>query len=1425
MKKHTSTKLLSIATLLMLLVLAMPSQAQENNGEGNPSDGDDSAIQSKQTADPASKLTKKNGFYVINGATDYVAFRQLVATGNPYANAILEKDIAVTSAIGTGDIQFHYRGTFDGQGHTIEMKNLTSNTDDKPCGLFQYTEPGCIIKNLKVKGTIASSKAKHIGSLIGCATGTKIENCICTDTIKYDGDGCVGGLVGISYGESFFENCAFIGKIDAPNAKSCYGFVGENVHMVSLKSNYVAAIFKVGSTAKTGQFMNVARENSQTILNNYACHEVISENPDDAKKVVDAPNGFAETVKIKGKDVIAVKSVSPQDVTGGQLCLDLNVKGRNGVVWYQDYGFPYPIKRSSGMVAVKTDNGILTEPECKNHSYNDHICQNCGAIEDDNKIEPLQKSTNVISGKDITIGYLRYRYNKYKGMDTAELLGYSGDINAVHIPETINVDGEVYRVDYVAQEAFKDCKMEYLYIGKNVDNIDDNSFNGCKNLKNIHIADTTIITKMGLDSKDKTMFVFNQELFFDSPLEKLYVGRNLRWNHDSGCDAPFEDRDDLATIMFGPRVTLVGNSETSGNPRAGTNPEPFENCNGIKQVYFMGDDECLKDNNRLLIGCYDGMENAPKYYVNRTFEEKDEFIGYIRMSDTVFGDAIFNDTEEIIYGPYCKKIIDNSFSRANGAIAEPKYVDFTNAFNLEEICDFAFQDCNIAYFKGTFENTKLKRIGKKAFYDCDNLKNIVIPGTVTKIDEAAFKDIDGISMSFKYADAPLKIGEGAFFDNEDSFASIYYGRNLEYENGCPFKAGKELGTIVIAPEITELPEGLFSNIPKLGALTFVPSDAPLTIKGKIGNVFSFSDGITSMYINRKFKDRVDDWGSTITTTLRDLTFGNSVEKVSDNFRQFTNLQTVLFGEKVKTIAENTFQKCKALKTVFAMGDITIENNAFAECTSLSDVFLMGKDLQVGENAFGGCSNIKQVVVGLTKDPESSDGDASAFHDDVYKNANFSCAGDTQHNKVTFKEEPWRSFQTRGTLFVSKDYEYGFSYNEGEYEHARLDHHFDNGKYEMVYLPFEMDSYFFGADAEIYKLDNYATEGGNEDANFLEIMDDNDRYCISNVYFKKQDIAEKKKLYSGIYIVKTEHNIESLESHPNLFEGSTITVMNKAREYGWGAINKSAIVANNYKKALDRDYIFSYREGIIQRNGKDEIPDGIAFYPMSPLNKEYVFNIVDYDRNVIMSSKTDLVFNKFLEGYSSFYDADHTYIAPEWCEIYVVTESNPDGSLVLEKIEDRIIKKGQAVLVKSSTEITDDLTEYLTYTTMETTDPLYNVNMLRGVSVDTPANELSADGFVYVLSCNSNMQNTGFYKLSGDRTMPAGKAYIPPYLVNTADLAKACLFIFNENTITGIEHAAENAGADNSIYDLMGRSLRSAGFKGIYIINGKKVVVK
>ena len=87
-------------------------------------------------------------------------------------------------------------------------------------------------------------------------------------------------------------------------------------------------------------------------------------------------------------------------------------------------------------------------------------------------------------------------------------------------------------------------------------------------------------------------------------------------------------------------------------------------------------------------------------------------------------------------------------------------------------------------------------------------------------------------------------------------------------------------------------------------------------------------------------------------------------------------------------------------------------------------------------------------------------------------------------------------------------------------------------------------------------------------------------------------------------------------------------------------------------------------------------------------------------------------------------------------------------------------------------------------------------------------------------------NIGFYKLTADHTLGAKKAYletetdITPSSSNNAPI----LLVFNNNSVTEIANVTKDSSEEKIYYNLNGMRVNNPT-KGIYIVNGKKVVIK
>ena len=110
---------------------------------------------------------------------------------------------------------------------------------------------------------------------------------------------------------------------------------------------------------------------------------------------------------------------------------------------------------------------------------------------------------------------------------------------------------------------------------------------------------------------------------------------------------------------------------------------------------------------------------------------------------------------------------------------------------------------------------------------------------------------------------------------------------------------------------------------------------------------------------------------------------------------------------------------------------------------------------------------------------------------------------------------------------------------------------------------------------------------------------------------------------------------------------------------------------------------------------------------------------------------------------------------------------------------------------------------------------FNGNSLKGVA--TAAGLTAANpSTTYVL--NNGTQGVGFYRLQSGKTLGVGKAYL------TYSGSSAPSFLGFDET-TGIK-AIDNGQLtiDNEVYDLQGRRVTQPT-KGLYIVNGKKVIIK
>lgn len=167
--------------------------------------------------------------------------------------------------------------------------------------------------------------------------------------------------------------------------------------------------------------------------------------------------------------------------------------------------------------------------------------------------------------------------------------------------------------------------------------------------------------------------------------------------------------------------------------------------------------------------------------------------------------------------------------------------------------------------------------------------------------------------------------------------------------------------------------------------------------------------------------------------------------------------------------------------------------------------------------------------------------------------------------------------------------------------------------------------------------------------------------------------------------------------------------------------------------------------------------------------------------------------------------------PENVDAYAAATADVDGEKVLKLT--KVNKDSQDIPTGGYILYSETVSGKITIMPAAANPTCEDVNELTGSTIGS----IVGDGNIYVLGKTNGI---GFYRLKTGNALSLGKAYY----IKPADVAPVTSFRFSfdeiETAIRAIATEANNA----DIYDLNGRRVKKAE-KGIYIVNGKKVMFK
>lgn len=179
-----------------------------------------------------------------------------------------------------------------------------------------------------------------------------------------------------------------------------------------------------------------------------------------------------------------------------------------------------------------------------------------------------------------------------------------------------------------------------------------------------------------------------------------------------------------------------------------------------------------------------------------------------------------------------------------------------------------------------------------------------------------------------------------------------------------------------------------------------------------------------------------------------------------------------------------------------------------------------------------------------------------------------------------------------------------------------------------------------------------------------------------------------------------------------------------------------------------------------------------------------------------------------------YCVTESFDVPEGIDAYVV-KSYEEGVVTLQKVT--TINAGQGLLLKPA----EVGTFYNTTVCASAPDP-YESNMLKGVTTATAIGATSGDYTNYIFTKVGD--EIGFYPANAG-TIPANKAYlqIPTASLPSGDPSRLSIAIDDETT--SVERVKTNTEKDSNWYTLSGVQAKQPTKSGVYIHQGKKVIIK
>ena len=523
------------------------------------------------------------------------------------------------------------------------------------------------------------------------------------------------------------------------------------------------------------------------------------------------------------------------------------------------------------------------------------------------------------------------------------------------------------------------------------------------------------------------------------------------------------------------------------------------------------------------------------------------------------------------------------------------------------------------------------------------------------------------------------------------------------------------------------------------------------------------------------------WGC---TNLTSIDIPNSVTSIGEQaFRDCKGLTSVTIGNSVTSIGDWAFMGCSGLTSIDIPNSVTsIGKQAFYECSSLTSVTIGSGVTSIGDKAFNGCSSLTSIDI---------------------PNSVTSIGGGALANCEALEVVTCRATSVPSTNTNAFD---------GSYvEHATL------------IVPDEA----YTAYSTTSPWSNFGTILKLSETSVITASSYTREYGDANPTFEYTCAVT---LNGEPIITCAADETSAPGTYPITISQGTVTNTGLVFVDGTLTITRAplTITANSYT-ITEGDALPTFEavyEGL--KNSESESVVSPVFsciatdsntpgtYPITVTASSDNYDITTVAGTLtILPAKMSITIGAPGVGtYCSPYDLDFSTVTD--FKAYIATGYNSaTGNVIVQAVKD--VPAGTGLFLKGTPG---------TYDVPCGESTSYYVNMLVGVTEATTISATDGNMTNFLLSA-TNSSDACFRPISSTYNLKANKAYlqIPTSMVSSSAGANAVGIEFEEG-VTGIDNSLSDMDTDAHWFTLDGRRLNGKPTqKGIYVVNGRKVVVK